>query len=32
MYKPDPVLENETHQILWDHKIPARKPDLVLIN
>ena len=38
MNKPESVLENETHKILWDfeittdHPIPARTPDLVLIN
>ena len=38
MHKPESVLENETHKILWDfeiktdHLIPARRPDLVLIN
>ena len=32
------VLENETHKILWDfeietdHLIPARRPDLMIIN
>ena len=35
MHKPESVLENETHKILWDfefqtsHLISARKPDLV---
>ena len=38
MYKPEFVIENETHEILWDfeiqtdHPIPARRLDLVLIN
>ena len=38
MPKPESVLENETHKILWDfeiktdHLIPARRPDLVLID
>ena len=38
MHKPDTVLENETHKILWDfeikthHLIPVRRPHLVLIN
>ena len=38
MHKPESVLENETHKILWDfeiktdHSIPAKRPDLVLIN
>ena len=37
-HKPESVLENETHKILWDfeiqtdHLITARRPDLVLIN
>ena len=32
------VLENETHKVLWDfkmqtdHPIPARRPDLVIVN
>ena len=38
MHKSESVLKNETHNILWDfeiktdHLIPARRPDLVLIN
>ena len=38
MHKPESVLENEMHKILWDfeiqteHLIPARRPDLVIIN
>ena len=38
MHKPESVLENETHKILWDFEIQtdplitARRPDLVLIN
>ena len=38
MHKPDSVLENETHNILWDfetqrdHLIPPRKTDVVIIN
>ena len=38
MHKPESVLENEIHKILWDfkiqtdHSILARGPDLVLIN
>ena len=38
MQKPESVLENETHKILWDfevqtdHLIPARRPNLVLID
>ena len=37
-HKPESVLENKTHKILWDfeiqtdHQIPARRPDLVVIN
>ena len=38
MYNPAPVLENDTHKILCDfniqadHLIPARRPDLIIIN
>ena len=38
MHNPAPVLENDTHKLLWDfniqtdHIIPARKPDLIIIN
>ena len=38
MHKPESVLKNETHKILWDfeiktdHLIPAKRLDLVLIN
>ena len=38
MHKPETVIENQTHKILldfeiqMDHLIPARKPDLFLIN
>ena len=38
MHNPEPVLENDTHKFLWDfniqtdHLIPARRPDLILIN
>ena len=38
MHKPAPVLENETHKLLWDFNIqtdpliPARRPDLIIIN
>ena len=38
MHKPESVIENETHKILWnfkihmDHLIQARRSDLVLIN
>ena len=38
MHNPVPVLENDTHKLLWgfdihmDHQISARKPDLIIIN
>ena len=38
MHKPAPVLENDSHKLLWDfniqtdHSIPARRPDLIIIN
>ena len=38
MHKPAPVLENDTHQFLWDfdiqtdHLISARRPALIIIN
>ena len=38
MHNPAPVLENDTHKLLWDfniqtdHLIPARTPDLIIIN
>ena len=38
MQNPAPVLENATHKLLWnfniqtDHLIPARRPDLIIIN
>ena len=38
MHNPAPVLENNTHKLLWnfniqtDHQIPARRPDLIIIN
>ena len=38
MHTPVPVLENDTHKLLWDfdihtdHLIPARKQDLIIIN
>ena len=38
MYNPAPVLENDTYKFLWDfniqtdHLIPARRPDLIIIN
>ena len=37
MRNPAPVLENDTHKLLWDfniqtdHLIPARRPDLIII-
>ena len=38
MYNPTPVLENDMHKLLsdfnmqTDHLIPARRPDLIIIN
>ena len=38
MHKPAPVLENDTHKLLWDldiqtdHLISASRPDLIIIN
>ena len=38
MYNPAPILENDTHKLLWDfdihidHLISARRPDLTIIN
>ena len=38
MHNQAPVLENDTHKLLWDiniqtdHLIPARRPDLIIIN
>ena len=38
MHNPVPVLENDTHKLLWDfdihtdHLISARRPDLIIIN
>ena len=38
MHKPARVLENATHKLRWDfnihtdHLIPARRPDLIIIN
>ena len=38
MHNPAPILENETHKLLWefdmhkDHLISARRPDLIIIN
>ena len=29
MHKPESVLENETHKILWDFKIQKKSPNLV---
>ena len=38
LHNPAPVLENDLHKLLWDfniqmdHLIPARRPDLIIIN
>ena len=38
MHNPVPLLENATHKLVWDfniqtdHLIPARRPDLIIIN
>ena len=38
MHNPAPVRENDLHKLLWDfniqtdHLIPARRPDLIIIN
>ena len=38
MHNTAPVLENDSHKLLWDfniqtdHLIPARRPDLIIIN
>ena len=38
IHNPAPVLENDTHKLLWDlniqtdHLIPARRPDLIIIS
>ena len=38
MHNPVPVLENNTHKLLWDfdiqtdHLLSARRPDLIIIN
>ena len=38
MHNPAPVVENDTHKLLWDfdiqtdHLISARRPDLIIIN
>ena len=38
MHNPAPVPENDSHKLLWDfnvqtdHLIPARRPDLIIIN
>ena len=37
MYNPAPVLENDTHKLLWyfdiqtDHLISTRRPDVIII-
>ena len=38
MHNPAPILENDTHKLLWDfniqtdHLIPVRRPDLIIIS
>ena len=38
IHNPAPVLGNDSHKLLWDfdiqtdHLIPARRPDLIIIN
>ena len=38
MHNPAPVIENDSHKLLWDfniqtdHLIPARRSDLIIIN
>ena len=38
MHNPAPLLENNTYKLLWDfdiqadHRISARRPDLIIIN
>ena len=38
MHNTAPVLENDTHKLLWDfdvltdHLISARRPDLIIVN
>ena len=38
MHNPAPVLENDSYKLLWDfnlqtdHLIPARRPELIIIN
>ena len=38
MHNPAPVLENDSHKLLWDINIqtnlliPARRPELIIIN
>ena len=38
MHNPAPVIENDTHELLWDfdvqtdHLISARRPDLIIIS
>ena len=37
MHNPAPVLENDTHKLLWDfdketdHRISTRRPDLIIL-
>ena len=38
LHNPAPVIENDTYKLIWDfniqtdHLIPARRPDLIIIN
>ena len=38
MHNPAPILENDTHKLLWDfkiltdHRISTRRPDRIIIN
>ena len=38
MHNPAPIIGNDSHKVLWDfniqtdHLIPARRPDLIIIN
>ena len=38
MHNPAPILENDTHKLLWDFNIqtdrliPARRPDIIIIH
>ena len=38
MHNAAPVLENDLHKLLWDlnihtnHRIPVRRPELIIIN